>query len=471
MRPQSFATSVRHVALLLIVGFLMVAGGAGYWGVVRAGDLSERDIGRAVERARRTDRGRILARDGTVLVESVIDENGVAQRRYHYPLLAPVTGVWSPTIQATGLEQSYNDWLNGRAGPLISTQLDEVLHRPVVGADLLTTIDPALQQAADALLGERAGAIVVLDPRNGDVLALASHPTFNPNTYIDDAEALQASPARPLLNRATQGLYTPGSVFKIVTLSGVLAQGKAQPGEIFEDPGIFIVEGFPVRDNEPPPQPRFDLYHALAYSSNVVFAQLGLRLGADGLREIAQAYGFGETPPIALEAVASNIGSDAFLLDNVGLANTAYGQGQLQVTPLQMALVTAAVANAGVVPEPRLVSEIRTRDGAVLEQIRPGGWRRAVDREVADQVREAMVVSARDGYARAGAPPNIAIGGKTGTAQLGGNQAPHAWFIAFAPADAPSIAVAVIVENAGAGGDVAAPIARRLIQQAVGQGE
>lgn len=469
MKPEIFATTVRRLALLLTTGFLFVALGAGYWSVVRAGELSVMDIGRAVERARRTDRGRILARDGAILVESVVNEGGVAERRYRYPLLAPVTGVWAPTIGATGLEASYNEWLAGRAGPLISTQLDALLHRPIVGADLVTTIDPALQQAADALLGDRTGAIVVLDPRTGDVLALASHPTFNPNTYIEDAEALQTSPARPLLNRATQGLYTPGSVFKIVTLSGLLAQGKVQPGEIFEDPGILVVEGFPVRDAQPPPQQQLDLNHALAYSSNVIFAQLGLRLGADGLREIARAYGFGEVPPIALDAAASTLGSDEFLLDNVGLANTAYGQGQILVTPLQMALITAAAANAGVVPEPRLVSEIRSRDGEVLRRITPAAWRRAVSRGVADQVHEAMIVAARDGYARAGVPPNVAIGGKTGTAQLGGNQAPHAWFVAFAPADAPQIAIAIIVENAGAGGDVAAPIARRLIQQAVGE--
>ncbi|HBY97134.1 MAG TPA: hypothetical protein DEP84_24855, partial [Chloroflexi bacterium] len=378
MNPELFSTTVRRLALLLTAGFLFVALGAGYWSVVRAGELSERDIGRAVERARRTDRGRIVARDGTVLVESVANAEGVTERLYHSPLLAPVTGVWAPTIQATGLEQSYNEWLSGRAGPLISTQLDALLHRPIVGADLVTTIDPALQQAADALLGDRAGAIVVLDPRTGDVLALASHPTYNPNTYIEDAEALQASPARPLLNRATQGLYTPGSVFKIVTLSGVLAQGKVQPGEIFEDPGVFIVEGFPVRDNQPPPQTQLDLNHALAYSSNVIFAKLGLRLGADGLREIARAYGFGQVPPVALDAAASSIGSDEFLLDNVGLANSAYGQGQIQVTPLQMALVTAAAANAGVVPEPRLVTEIRRRDGEVLARVKPDAWRRAV---------------------------------------------------------------------------------------------
>lgn len=474
MQTQISPIAIRRVGLLLAFGFILIALGAGYWGVVRAEGLAaQHDTARAIERARRTDRGRILARDGTtVLVGTQFDEQGIVTRQYAYPPLAPVTGVWAPgllTNLPSGLESTYDEWLSGERGPAVSTVLAQLLHEPVVGHDLVTTIDPALQNAADALLGDRAGAIVVLDPRNGDVLALASHPTYDPNSYDDQVAQLVNDPRSPLLNRATQGLYTPGSVFKVVTLAGALSQGIARPDDRFENStGVFVVEGFPVRDNEVPPEPVYDLYHALAYSSNVTFAQLGLELGADGLRETARGFGFGERPPIALDAAISTLGQDAFLLDQVGLANSAYGQGQILASPLQMALVTAAVVNGGVVPAPRLVSEIRTREGAVIERIDPDAWRRAIDRNSADAVRDAMVVSARDGYARAGAPPGIAIGGKTGTAQLGGTQAPHAWFIAFAPADAPEIAVAVIVENAGAGGDIAAPIARRLIEMAVG---
>jgi peptidoglycan glycosyltransferase len=474
MQAELSPTPIRRVAMLLTIGFLLVALGAGYWPVIRGNELSKTvDTGRAIARAERTDRGRILAGDETtILVSSSFNDEGVAERQYHYPLLAPVTGVWAPSLLANlppGLELSYNEWLSGESGPSISTALSQLMHEPAVGHDLITTIDMDLQQMADALLGDRAGAVVMIDPRNGDVLALASHPTYDPNSYREDAEQLVQSPRSPLLNRATQGLYTPGSVFKVVTLAGVLQQGLSRLDERFENPdGVEVIGGFPVRDNEVPPEAVYDLPHALAYSSNVTFAELGLRLGADGMRQIGKDFGFGEAPPFALETFASTLGSDETLLDQVGLANTAYGQGELLVTPMQMALVTGAIANAGVIPAPRLVREIRTREGAQIEEIAAASWQRALSRGVADQVREAMVISARDGYARAGAPQGIAIGGKTGTAQLGGNQAPHSWFIAFAPADAPSLAIAVMVENAGAGGDVAAPIARRLIEVAIG---
>lgn len=459
----------RNIAILLMVGFLLVGAGAGYWSFARAGALNTRaDNPRVIARERRVLRGSMLANDSeTVLVETELDDDGIAVRQYHYPLLAPVTGVWSLRYANTGLEAAYNQWLSGQRGEPVTQLLDGLLHRPVDGYDLVLTIDTDLQASADALLGDRAGAIIVMNPKTGDVLALASHPTFDPNTFEDTVEDLQQSPADPLLNRATQGLYTPGSVFKLVTLAGALGKGETNLRESWEDPGIYIVNGFPVRDYETPPQERFDTAHALAYSSNVVFAQLGLRLGADAMREVAQNFGFGETPPIAMDASASSLGTDAFLLDDVGLANTAYGQGQVQVTPLHMALITSGVANGGVLPAARLVREIRTPEGKVIRTIPPDGWKRAMSSRLAAQVKEAMIVSARDGYARSGAPAGIAIGGKTGTAQLGGTLTPHAWFTAFAPADDPQVVVTVLVENGGLGGTVAAPIARQLIEQAV----
>lgn len=462
--------ALQKLTLFFLTAFFAVALTTGYWAVVRADDLNARnDNLRRLERERRVARGAMLARDGeTVLVETTFDEEGLAQRMYHMPALAPITGVWSLRYGNSGLEAAYDEWLAGRKGEPFTQLLDNLLHRPVRGYDLVLTVDPALQAEAVRLLGERRGAVVVSDVETGDILALVSLPTYDPNTFEDDAEALQQSPANPLLNRATQGLYTPGSVFKIVTLAGALAKGKTSLDERWQDPnGIFFVNGFPIRDFEEPPQDEFDTAHALAYSSNVVFAQLGLRLGADAMRETARAFGFGEPPPIAIEAEASRLGRDDFLLDDVGLASTAFGQGQVQMTPLHVNLITAAVARDGQLPRPRLVQAIRTADGDTLQTIRPMTWKRAVSRRVAEQVREAMVVAARDGYARAGTPACTAIGGKTGTAQLGGTLAPHAWFTAFAPAEQPRYAVTVLVENGGLGGDVAAPIARRLIEMLV----
>jgi peptidoglycan glycosyltransferase len=340
---------------------------------------------------------------------------------------------------------------------------------------VITTIQPRLQVAADQLLGERPGAILVMEPDTGAILALASHPTYDPNTYDENAESLVVDPEQPTLNRATRGLYTPGSVFKVVTLAGALQQGiVTMDGEYpllpYDQSGIWFIEGFPIREGSSLPYENrpFDLAHALAYSSNVAFAQFAVEMGAQGLRDIAEALGLESEPPLrALSTEPSRLGTDAFLLDQVGLANTGYGQGQLLMTPLHMALVTAAVANEGVIPEPRLVTEVRSREGDTVATFPPRPWKQALSRGVAANVKQAMIISATDGFARAGQPEGISIGGKTGTAQLGGTESPHAWFMAFAPADVPEVVVVVIVENAGAGGDIAAPIARQLIQLAL----
>lgn len=473
MRYKIEDAPFRRLAGLLLLFFILVSVGAGYWSVARAESLyTELDFRRQMQRELAVDRGRIFAADGIVLAETRFNADGEAERVYSYPPLANVTGHWSLLYGKRGLERAFDDFLSGRRGQQGLAAFDEMLHEQVIGADVHTTIRLDLQQAADNLLGNRAGAIVVMDPRSGNVLAMASHPTYDPNTYEANAEALVNDPAQPTLNRAIQGVYTPGSVFKVVTLAGALAEGVTSPEERFpNETGIFIVEGFPIREGSdlPVQNAPYDLNHALAYSSNVTFAQLGLRLGADGMRETGRAFGFGEEPPFDLPVAASSLGTDAALLDQVGLATTGFGQGELLVTPMQMALVTAAVVNDGVVPVPNIVESVRTREGDVLLQHRPQPWQQAISEGVAAQTRQAMIVAATDGFARAGAPPGVTIGGKTGTAQLGGTSEPHAWFVAFAPADNPQIAIAVIVENAGQGGDIAAPIARELIRIAAGQ--
>lgn len=465
-------TAFQRLAQLLVVCFLLVAIGAGYWSVIRAEGLyDDWDIRRQIEREVSVERGRILAADGSAIVETNLNEQGRAERIYHYAPLSHVTGHWTIIYGKSGLERSFDDYLSGRRGLQGLDALDELMHETVVGADIVTTIRPQLQQKADELLGQRKGAVIVMNGKTGAVLALSSYPYYDPNTYEENAETLVNDANQPTLNRATQGLYTPGSVFKVVTLAGALKQEVTTPDEFFPNKtGTFEIEGSVVRDGSDFPlrNAPYDLAHALAWSSNVTFAQLGLRMGANGMRDITSDFGFGEKPPFELPTAVSQVGSDEFLFNQVGLGATGYGQGQLLVTPLQMALVTAAVINDGQIREPKIVSSIRSREGNTITQYSPENWKRALSSKIAAQTREAMIISARDGFAQAGAPAGIAIGGKTGTAQLGGTNAPHAWFIAFAPADDPQMVVAVIVENTGAGGDFAAPIARELIRVALG---
>ncbi|MCB0078399.1 MAG: penicillin-binding protein 2 [Anaerolineales bacterium] len=477
MRYQIPVRAFQNLAMIFLACFMLIAIGAGYWGVVRASELQARDLRRQIERELKLDRGRILATDNSVMAETVFDDEGLAQRVYPYPNLAPVLGYWTFRYGKGGLEAAYDDYLAGRRGQRGLDVFDELMHEPVIGADIVTTIRPALQVRADELLDELGGrgAIIVMEANTGRILALASRPTYDPNLYAEQAEALVVDEAQPTLNRATQGLYTPGSVFKILTLAGALNADlappeAAYPQQPYDAPGIFFVEGFPIREGSDRPYNNypFDLYHALSYSSNVTFAQLALALGPDGMREMARTFGFGEEIPFdGLPTAASELGSDAFLLDRVGLANTGYGQGQLLVSPLEIALVTAAVANGGIMPQPQIVQQIRSRTGDTLADFPPRGWKRPMSEGVAAEVRQAMIVSGSEGFARAGAPEGIAVGGKTGTAQLGGDNEPHSWYTAFAPAEGPQIVVTVIVENAGAGGDVAAPIARELIRTAL----
>ena len=464
-----------HLASALLLGFLAVALVVPYWGWVRAPALTARaDNPRRVEVERRWDRGRILDRDGVVLARTRLDSEGIAHREYPYPPLAPVLGYWSIRHGTAGIEQSFDEALHGRPLSLRDELVYRLLHRPFVGHDVVLTIDLALQRVADEALGDVRGAAVLLDARRGAILALASHPTFDPERIDAQFEALKADPRAPLLNRATQGRYPPGSTFKTVTLAAALEEGVTNPGEMFDDGAeTLYVEGFPIRcDNNPRGVNRFDLAHAYAYSCNLTFARLGLELGSKRFKEYAARFRIGQEIPLEIPVATSQLANDPLLMPPVLLASTAFGQGELLVTPLNMALVAAAIANDGAMPRPHLVQRVQTRDGEVLQTTQPEILGVAVSAATAQQVREMMIISVRDGYARRARIDGAVVGGKTGTAQLGGEDVePHAWFIGFAQRadapDAPVYAVAVIVENGGEGSQVATPIAQRILAAAV----
>ncbi|MFQ5342253.1 MAG: peptidoglycan D,D-transpeptidase FtsI family protein, partial [Anaerolineae bacterium] len=436
-----------------------------------------------------------LDRNQQVLARSEIDADGVAHRRYPYPQLAPVLGYWSLRHGTAGIESAFNDPL--RALPMgFQASLDQWLyHRLPVGNDVVLTIDLDLQRVADEALGNTQGAVVLLDARSGAILAMASHPTFDPTSINDDFSRLKDDPGRPLLNRATQGRYPPGSTFKTVTLSAALEEGVVHPSQMFDDGDeTLYVEGFPIEcSNNPKGVNRFDLAHAYAYSCNLTFARMGLDLGAQRLRDYAGRFRIGREIPLEIPTSPSQLANDPLLMNQVLLASTAFGQGELLVTPLNMALVAATVANDGAMPQPYLAEQVQTRDGRTISDfgfrisdfssairnteyaIRNGRGILSVPitQATAHQVRDIMITSVQDGYARRAQIPGAIVGGKTGTAQLGGeNTEPHAWFIGWAQkagdSAAPTFAIAVIVENGGEGSLVATPIAQRVLQAAVG---
>jgi peptidoglycan glycosyltransferase len=430
-------------------------------------------------------RGRILARDGTVLAETTMTGDGRPKRMYPFAPAAYLAGYFSPALYgATNVEHAYDSELSGRTGARrLQEWIDGVLNRSTAGYDVVLTIDPALQSLADQLLAGRAGAVVLLDARSGAVLAMASAPAFDPNllsvgphatseelaTARAYWESLQRSGDGALVLRATQGRYPPGSTFKTVTLAAALESGVATLDSVYRDEGMLVVDSrVIIEQNRPDPdRVSFRLEEGYGYSLNVVFAQLGLELGAGRLSETAHRFGFGESIPFDLPVSPSVLSLDpAYLSNTAGLVETAFGQGQLLVTPFQMALVTAAVVRGGDLPVPRLVERIQTARGDVIERHRGESWRRAMSPETAAQVERAMRWSVERGSARAAQIAGAVVGGKTGTAEVG-DRPPHAWFIGFAGRDEPEFVVAVVVENAGSGAEIALPIGRALLEAAL----
>jgi cell division protein FtsI/penicillin-binding protein 2/cell division protein FtsW (lipid II flippase) len=463
--PVPFAGVVarmRHVGVVLLAGFVVLAGTLGYWQVVRADALAA-DPAVSGQRLRletaRITRGSLLDRNGEVLAETVIGPGGVPERRYTEPSAIHVVGFDSSWLGATGAEALAADALMGRRQQTPDDTLRDLLRLDRSGADVRLTIDAALQRAAAQAMGDAAGAVIALDPRTGDVLALVSNPTYRPDLNEEEWAALRTDPASPLLNRATQGLYTPGSTFKTVTLAAALEYGLVQLDSPAKCADAILVEGVRVTsDNEPPGRGTETVADAYAYSCNTYFAELGVVLGEDRFLAMAESLGLVEEPPITLPASRGRLSNTAeFLASDAGLATSAFGQGELQLTPLHLALVTAAVANEGQMPRPRIFL-----DDA------PSTWRQAMSPATAQALSEAMEYGVEAGWAAPIGISGTRIGAKTGSAEVAAGGESHALIISFAPVDDPGIVVVVVRELAGSGSREAAPVARAVIDAWLG---
>lgn len=411
-------------------------------------------------------RGSIFTADGAVLAESIA--SGDVFNR-HYPLgeqAADITGYWNPIRGRSGLEQSYDRTLVGDetfAG--IDDWFSSLVNHHHRGNDVTLTIDSRLQQAAWQALGDRRGAVVALEPKTGAVLAMVSRPSYDPNRIVADWAGIAGDASGPLLNRATQGKYPPGSTFKIITASGAIARGQTTADTVYDGPAALPVDGSTVRNFADEESGRLPLGSAFALSTNTIFAQVGLKLGASNLVETATGFGLNQPLKFDLPTAMSTIPS-AKEMDQVLLAWSAVGQGKTLVTPLQMALVSATIADGGKVPEPYLVKTIRDYKGTLIKKTEPRTLRRATDASTAKTIKEMMIEVVEKGTAKKIKSSNLQIAGKTGTAEIGPGLPSHAWFVAFAPADNPKIAIAVLVEKGGLGGQTAAPIARAVIDAA-----
>jgi len=474
-----------HVAIVISFAFALLAGAAGYWGVVEAPALVRSPDDAAVIAAARTvPRGLIRDRTGKILANNKTDSNGEIHRVYAGRTISQVVGYASSVYGRAGLERAYDAELAGLGGDPLTDAFAKFGADRYDPKDLTLSLSLDLQKAAVAALGKHRGAVVMLDPKTGEVLALASTPTYDASAIADPAtarttfEALQADPNQPLVPRATLGRYVPGSVFKIVTAVAGLGSGAITPDTTFkQQPGAerngLLVDGYRVRDGHHPAtgSKALDLVGATEVSCNIYYALTGLETGGAELVAYAKRMGFESPLPFDLPTAASQLtnggGSQpGGFTDDVELANASYGQAETFVTPLQMALVAATVANDGELMQPRLVTSM-TGKRSGTKTIGPTGMGRVISAASAQAINAAMVQAVEGQLGRqftTGAKvPGVTTAGKSGTAQLGGTGEPHSWFIGFAPAGDPRIVIAVLVEQAGRGSEVAAPIAGNLM--------
>ncbi|MEE6272021.1 peptidoglycan D,D-transpeptidase FtsI family protein [Georgenia wangjunii] len=478
-------TPVRRLAAVVALMFLALMASATSVQFFQAPDLNAdgRNV-RTVYREFGRDRGPIIVAGDAVASSTPVDDVYGYLRSYTGgPLYAPVTGYFAAALSSlTGLEAEANSVLNGTDDSLLVQRIqDLVTGSQPQGGSVELTIDPAAQQAAWDALGDQRGAVVALDPSTGAILALVSKPSYDPNLLAVHSgteaqaayDALLADPGNPLTNRAIAGnLYPPGSSFKLVVAAALLESGDydsqsqvpapaqlqlPQSSQVVSNPG-----GIPCTDN-----PTVPLVYALQESCNTPFAAMGMELGEDALREQAEAFGFGRELDIPLTVTPSVYPEG---LDAAQTAMTAIGQYDVIASPLQMAMVSAAIANDGVLMRPYLVATERGPDLDVLGTTEPSELGRSVSAETAAELTAMMVNVVEQGTGTNARISGVTVAGKTGSAQAGEGASPHAWFTSFAPAEDPRIAVAVVVENGGSEGDLAsggttaAPIARAVLE-------
>jgi peptidoglycan glycosyltransferase len=482
---------VSHVGIAALVLLSTLIVGTTYWQTwANAGLANRQDNDIRLVAQFTIKRGKIYASDRrTVLAANVTKDRGgqtLYFRRYPTgPIFSDVVGYSTQTRNRTGVEQSYNDYLTGSNANLdtvFRSALDKLKGTTVTGNDLVLTIRPSAQALALRLLRGKCGAVVALDPATGRVLVMATNPTYNPNlieNHYGVATRTNLPCGAPLLNRATAGKYAPGSTFKMITAAAALDTGRFTPDSQFYDPGYCEEYGKRVRNAGNPEAPEtfgnVNLAFGFQHSVNSVFCNIGKALGAGIVLDYAKRFGFYSLPPLELpesERVASGLYDHGRLFDpkhpdtQVDPGRLAFGQERLAVTPLQLAMVAATIANHGAEMRPQIVERIVAPGGKTITHLQPDQLGRPIKQQTADELTRMMELVVTGGTGTAAFIPGVRVAGKTGTAETGRGNIYTAWFAAFAPADAPRVAIAVVVENQlnGFGGAISAPIAKQVME-------
>ena len=468
---------LRRVAISVLVLFTLLIVNVNVIQVVRSDELrSDGRNTRVLAEEYDRERGSIVV-SGTEIANSIPTEDRLTYLRQYAQgeVYAPVTGYYSLVYGNAQMERAADDVLSGEDARLFARRLADLFTgRDPAGGDVVLTMDPAVQETAMAGLEAVTGAVVALDPSTGAVLGLASTPTYDPNQLSSHepaaireySEQMDAQEIDPRLNRAIDARYSPGSIFKVVVSAAALSSGEYTPDTVIPAPQELVLPGTstPLENfggSACDPSGQQSLLDALTVSCNTAFAQLGIDLGEQQVRDMAEAFGIdGEGFDIPLTVEGSTVGE---IENDAQLGVSSIGQQDVQLTPLQAAMIASAVANDGTLMSPYLVDQVRAPDLSVIDQTDPEELSEPVSADVADQLTEMMVSVVENGSGRRARIPGVTVAGKTGTAENAGPD--HNWFIGFAPADDPQIAVAVFVANGGGtGGDVSAPIARDVMQ-------
>lgn len=406
-------------------------------------------------------RGSILDRNGEVLVKSTKYKSGI-RRKYSYGrYFSHIIGYSSKNLGSSGLEAFYNKELMS-SSDAIETLKSKINDYYINGNSIKLTLDRTLQAYAADQLGGKMGAVVAMRPDTGEILAMVSKPDFNPSNIQSDWENLIDDKSSPLLNRATEGLYPPGSIFKLFVASSILKNGLGD--KEIECTGEVNVDGYVIKDYGGEAHGNIGLHDAIMYSCNSYFIKQGLSFNGNDLYNEALKFRFNRGIPSDLK-----ISQSVFPNKNDGksVAEQSIGQGEVLMTPLHAALMVSTIANKGIMMQPYAVQSIEDSTGKTVKEFKPKQIAQVMDEKTASKLKDMMVDVVKSGTGVKAKTSKTVIAGKTGTAEVGEKEKAHAWFVGFAPADNPKVAIAVLVEHGGSGGSTAAPIASRVIRKAL----
>jgi peptidoglycan glycosyltransferase len=477
---------LRRVSMVVGAMFLALFLSATNLQVISAESLSAdpRNV-RAIYDGYQTKRGAILVDSQPIAESTPSDDAFNYTREYDSNIYSAVTGFYSYYQGATGLESSANDYLNGKNSAQFFERLNSLFSgNPLTGASIELTIDPRLQRVAHDAMGNKTGAVIAIEPSTGNILAMVSTPGFNADRLAVHSgskaqanyNALLDAAGDPLINKAIGGsLYTPGSVFKLVVAAAALETGEYTPESELPNPKTYTLPNTTTKISNAGRsncggKETVSLLDAMRLSCNIPFAALGVELGQDRIRKMANAFGFGTSFRIPTVATASTYPEN---MDDAQTALTAFGQFDVRVTPLQMALITAAIANGGKQMTPHLIENVQSSNLALLSQTRPSEFGSPISKETADGLKRMMIAAVASGVSGNAAVSGTVVAGKTGTAQNGTKDPYTLWFAGFAPADNPQVAVVVMVADGGgmgqngSGNILAAPIAKKILQAVI----